>query len=249
MNLRDQLGLGLGSLEELRVMTGVERPASVKEMLARTVFSNDAGVPLVTGQTGRVHGTSEPSDRESAWDKSDRNGLIALHWEAIRRARAATTLDRDSDFFGAFGDVAEFLGSLGVGAAFAGPAGVCLVLGAHAADAAGLDEEFAVGGLPGLFVTGAVLLVFGPLRSSRRSWGVPRYGRRRDPRQPRRGLSGARRLCGLRRPGQAAGPEGGPALHPRARPRVADRHEDVPARARVRGRHRYIRDNIRRRVP
>jgi hypothetical protein len=214
MNPRDQLGLGLGSLEELRVMTGVERPASVKEMLARyrepvvfdealntpdgvalgghqtitferdggfrhaghlrasgfpsfqygvrVVFSNDAGVPLVTGQTGRVHGTNEPGDRESAWDKSDRNGLIALHWEAIRHARAATTLDRDSDFFGAFGDVAEFLGSLGAGAAFAGPAGVCLVLGAHAADAAGLDEEFAVGGLPGLFVTGGILLVFGP---------------------------------------------------------------------------------------
>jgi len=35
MNLRDQLGPGLGSLEELRVMAGVERPASVKEMLAR----------------------------------------------------------------------------------------------------------------------------------------------------------------------------------------------------------------------
>jgi hypothetical protein len=128
----------------------------------RTVFSNDAGVPIVTGETGRVHGTNEPGDRESSWDKTDHDGLVALHWEAIKRARAETTIDRDGDLFGAFGDVAEFIGSLGVGAAFAGPVGVCIVLGAHAADAAGLDEEFAVGGLPGLLVTGGVLLVFGP---------------------------------------------------------------------------------------
>jgi hypothetical protein len=214
MNLRDQLGLGLGSLEELRAITGVARPASLGDMLTRyrepvvfdealntpdgvalgghqtitfhrngdfrheghmratgfpsfqygvrTVFSNDAGVPVVAGESGRVHGTNEPGDRESAWDKTDHNGLIALHWEAIRRARAETTIDRDSDIFGAFGDVAEFLGGLVVGAAFAGPAGVCIVLGAHAADAAGLDQEFAVGGLPGLLVTGGTLLVFGP---------------------------------------------------------------------------------------
>ena len=116
----------------------------------------------MTSQTGRVHGTNEPGSRESSWDTSDRNELIALHWEAIKRAHTETRFDRDGDFFGSFGDVAEFVGSLAVGATFAGPAGVCIVLGAHAADAAGLDEELAVGGLPGLFVTGGVLLVFGP---------------------------------------------------------------------------------------
>jgi hypothetical protein len=66
MNPRDQLGLGLGSLEELRVMTGVERPASVKEMLARyrepVVFdealNTPDGVALGGHQTitGRQHG-------------------------------------------------------------------------------------------------------------------------------------------------------------------------------------------------
>ena len=128
----------------------------------RTMFSNDAGMPLMTGESGHVGGTNSFDDRVSSWDKNDHNGLVALHWEAMKRARAETTIDRDSDIFGAFGDVAEFLGSLAVGATFAGPAGVCIVLGAHAADAAGLDEEFAVGGLPGLLVTGGVLLVFGP---------------------------------------------------------------------------------------
>lgn len=215
MILRNELGRGVESLEELRVLTGVKRPASVKEMLARyrepivfdeplitppgvplgghqtvtfhrngdfrheghmnasgvpsfqygvrTVFSNDAGIPVMTGESGHVAGTNEPfDDRESSWDKTDHNGLVALHWAAMKRARAETTIDRDSELFGAFGDVAEFLGSLVVGAAFAGPVGVCIVLGAHAADAAGLDEEFAVGGLPGLLVTGGTLLVFGP---------------------------------------------------------------------------------------
>jgi hypothetical protein len=51
---------------------------------------------VMAGDTGRVHGTNDPGDRESAWDKTDHNGLIALHWEAIRRARAETTIDRDS---------------------------------------------------------------------------------------------------------------------------------------------------------
>ena len=214
MILRTELGRGVESLEELRALTGVERPASVKEMLARyrepivfdeplvtppgvplgghqtvtfhrngdfrheghmratgafsfqygvrTMFSNDAGLPLMTGESGHVGGSNSFDDRVSSWDKTDHNGLLALHWAAMKRARAETTIDRDSELFGAFGDVAEFLGSLVVGAAFAGPAGVCIVLGAHAADAAGLDEEFAVGGLPGLLVTGGTLLVFGP---------------------------------------------------------------------------------------
>jgi hypothetical protein len=225
MNPRDQLGLGLGSLEELRVMTGVERPASVKEMLARyrepvvfdealntpdgvalgghqtitferdggfrhaghlrasgfpsfqygvrVVFSNDAGVPLVTGQTGRVHGTSEPGDRESAWDKSDRNGLIALHWEAIRHARAATTLDRDSDFFGAFGDVAEFLGSLGVGAPSRARPASAWSSARTRRTRPGSTRSSPWAACPACSSPAGSCSSSGPARSSRRSWPVP----------------------------------------------------------------------------
>ena len=214
MNLRAEAGSDVRSLERIRALTGVARPASLRVVLerfrepivfdeplitpdgvalggrhtitiqrdgrvrneghmratgfpsftfgVRTLIVNDAGVPLLIGAGGRVHGTNEPGDRESSWDESDRNGLIALHWDAIKRARADTSIDRDTDIFGAFGDVASFVASLAVGAAFAGPAGVCIVLGAHAANAVGLDEELAVGGLPGLAVTGGVLLVFGP---------------------------------------------------------------------------------------
>ena len=129
----------------------------------------------MTSQTGASHGTNEPfGSRESSWDTSDRNELIALHWEAIKRAHTETTFDRDAIFFGSFGHLAEFLGSLAVGATFAGPAGVCIVLGAHAADAVGLDEELAVGGLPG------------PLRHRRRAARVrPQRDHPRDRRQRR----------------------------------------------------------------
>ena len=214
MNLRAEVGPDVRSMEKIRSMTGVARPASLQDVLVRyrepivfdeplitpdgvalgghhtitiqrdgrfrheghmratgfpsftfgvrTLIVNDAGVPLLIGAGGRVHGFNEPGDRESTWDEADHNDLIALHWDAIKRARADTSIDRETDIFGAFGDVASFVASLAVGAVFAGPAGVCIVLGAHAANAVGLDEDLAVGGLPGLAVTGGVLLVFGP---------------------------------------------------------------------------------------
>ena len=128
----------------------------------RTVLVNDAGIPAVAAASGRVHGTNEPGDRDSSWDQSAPNPLVALHWAAMKRSRPETSINRDADFFGAIGDVLSFVGSLVGGAIVAGPAGVCIVLGVHTADLAGIDEQLGTAGLAGVVVAGGVLVVFGP---------------------------------------------------------------------------------------
>ena len=214
MSLRAQLGLGVNSLEAIRSMVGVGRPASLRDILiryrqpivideplvtpdgvalgghhtitlgrdgsvrhqghmratgfpsftfgVRTVLVNDAGIPAVAAASGRVHGTNEPGDRDSSWDQSAPNPLVALHWAAMKRSRPETSINRDADFFGAIGDVLSFVGSLVGGAIVAGPAGVCIVLGVHTADLAGIDEQLGTAGLAGVVVAGGVLVVFGP---------------------------------------------------------------------------------------
>lgn len=214
MNLRAELGLGVNSLEAIRSMVGVGRPASLRDILnryrqpivideplvtsegialgghhtitlghdgsfrhqghmratgfpsftfgVRTVLVNDAGIPAVAAASGRVHGTNEFGDRESAWDQSDRNLLLPLYWAAMKRSRPETSINREADFFGTIGDVLSFVGSLAAGAVVAGTAGVYIMLGIHAADAAGLDEHLGIAGLAGVAVAGGVLVVFGP---------------------------------------------------------------------------------------
>jgi hypothetical protein len=214
MSLRAQLGLGVSSLEAVRSMVGVGRPASLRDMLiryrqpivideplvtpdgvalgghhtitlgrdgsvrhqghmratgfpsftfgVRTVLVNDTGVPAVAAASGRVHGTNEPGDRESSWDQSLPNPLVALHWAAMKRSRPETSINWDADFFGTIGDVLGFVGSLVGSAIVAGPAGVCIVLGVHIADLAGVDEQLGTAGLAGVAVAGGVLVVFGP---------------------------------------------------------------------------------------
>src|SRR5262245_35102308 len=214
MSLRAQLGLGVSSLEAVRSMVGVGRPASLRDMLiryrqpivideplvtpdgvalgghhtitlgrdgsvrhqghmratgfpsftfgVRTVLVNDTGVPAVAAASGRVHGTNEPGDRESSWDQSVPNPLVALHWAALKRSRPETSINWDADFVGTIGDVLGFVGSLVGSAIVAGPAGVCIVLGVHIADLAGVDEQLGTAGLAGVAVAGGVLVVFGP---------------------------------------------------------------------------------------
>jgi hypothetical protein len=128
----------------------------------RTVLVNDAGVPAVLAATGRVHGTNEPGDRESQWDERRRQAFVEWHWASMKRARADTAINRDADFFGAFGDVLGFLGALAAGAVVAGTAGLCIIPGVHGAAAAGLDEEAGVGGLVGVGAAAGVLIIFGP---------------------------------------------------------------------------------------
>jgi hypothetical protein len=212
MSLRTDLGPGVGSVEAIRSLVGIDRPASVRDILARyrepvvvdeplvtadgvalggqhritlardgsfrhqghmratgfpsfafgvrTVLDGGEGVPAVFAASGRVHGRNEPGDRESAWDQTGRNGLAAYHWARIKGARPRTEINHDADWFGTIGDVFTFVGTLVVGSVVAGGAGVCLVLGIHAADAAGV--ELGAAGLAGVAVTGGVLLVFGP---------------------------------------------------------------------------------------
>ena len=214
MNLRAQLGFGVNSLEAVRSMVAVGRPASLRDILTRyrqpivideplvtpdgialgghhtitlgrdgsvrhhghmratgfpsftfgvrTVLVNDAGIPAVAAASGRVHGTNELGDRVSSWDQSEPNPLVALHWAAMKRSRPETSINRDADFFGTIGDVLGFVGSLVAGAIVAGPAGVCIVLGVHTADLAGVDEQLGIAGLAGVAVAGGVLVVFGP---------------------------------------------------------------------------------------
>ena len=214
MSLRAQLGLGVSSLEAVRSMVGVGRPASLRNMLlryrqpivideplvtpdgvalgghhtitlerdgsvrhqghmratgfpsftfgVRTVLVNDTGVPAVAAASGRVHGTNELGNRESSWDQSVPNPLVALHWAAMKRSRPETSINWDADFFGTIGDVLGFVGSLVGSAIVAGPAGVCIVLGVHIADLAGVDEQLGTAGLAGVAVAGGVLVVFGP---------------------------------------------------------------------------------------
>ena len=128
----------------------------------RTVLDGGAGVPAVFAAHGRVHGTNEPGDRESSWDKSGENPLVNLHWASLKTARAVTEINRRADFFGTVGDILGFVGTLAAGSVVAGPAGVCILLGIEATDLAGLDEHFGIGGLAGVAVAGGVLVVLGP---------------------------------------------------------------------------------------
>lgn len=128
----------------------------------RTVLTNDAGVPAVAAVSGRVHGTNEPGDRQSNWDESSNEPLINWHWFAMKRARAETSIERDSDVFGTFGEIAGFAFTLAGGAVVAGPTGVVMMLGIHGADAIGLDDHVGIGGLAGVVGAGTVLLIFGP---------------------------------------------------------------------------------------
>lgn len=214
MNVRTELGFGVNSLETVRAIVGIERPAALRDILVRyrepivideplitpdgialgghhritlerdgrvrhqghmratgfpsftfgvrTILINDVGTPAVATASGRVHGTNEFGDRESAWDQSSLNPLVALHWSAMKRSRHETSINRESDFFGTIGDVLGFVGTLAIGGLVAGPAGVCIMLGIHTADAAGLDEHLGIAGLAGVAVAGGVLVVFGP---------------------------------------------------------------------------------------
>jgi len=128
----------------------------------RALLDSGAGAPAVMAASGRVHGFNEPGDRESSWDQTDVNSLLTLHWLSFKGAKLKTDLNFDTDFFGTVGDVLTFVATLAGGALVAGPAGVCIVLGLHAAHAAGLDDEIGLGGLVGVAVAGGVLLVFGP---------------------------------------------------------------------------------------
>lgn len=164
MGLRSQLGYGVGSLERLRALVGANRPASVRNLLARysepfvidepldtpdgvalggqhritierdgkfrheghlratgepsftygirTVVDGSDGTPIVFAANGRVHGTLEFGDRESHWDHSGQDGLVALYWGRLKGARAHTDINRDSDFFGTVSDVFDFFASL-----------------------------------------------------------------------------------------------------------------------------------------
>jgi hypothetical protein len=214
MSLRAELGFGVNSIEAVRSLVGVGRPASLQDILiryrqpivideslvtpdgvplgghhtitlerggsvrhqghmratgfpsftfgVRTVLVNDAGIPAVATASGRVHGTNEPGDREFSWDQSGPNPLVALHWAAMKRSRPETSINREADFFGTIGDVLGFASTLIGGAIVAGPAGVCIVLGVHIADLAGIDEQLGTAGLAGVAVAGGVLVVFGP---------------------------------------------------------------------------------------
>jgi hypothetical protein len=128
----------------------------------RTVIDGGSGVPAVVAASGRVHGTNEAGDREHAWDQQGENPLLGLHWLSLKRATARADLNFDADWFGSVGDVVGFVATLATGSLVGGPAGVCIVLGIHAADIAGIDESLGAGGLVGVAVAGGVLVVFGP---------------------------------------------------------------------------------------
>lgn len=214
MRLLDEIGPGITSLEYVRSQLGMDRPVSLKALLARyrepivldeplvtpdgvalgghhritlerrghfrheghmratgfpsfrygvrTVIQGRSGTPFIAAADGEVHGTNEPGDRESSWDVSGDSPTVALYWASLKGAEHTTDINFESDFFGTIGDVAVFVGTLAGGFAFAGSVGVCGVLGVHAADALGLDEELGTAGLAGVAVAGGVLIVFGP---------------------------------------------------------------------------------------
>ncbi len=214
MNLAEEFGPAITSVEYVRAQLGMPRPVSVGALLARlrepivideplvtsdgvalgghhtitlerngryhhighmratgfpsfryglrTVVDGGAGAPFVAAASGDVHGTNELGDRQSDWDESGQSSGITLYWAALKGAGHRTDLNFQSDFFGSISDVAAFVGSLAAGAAMAGPVGVCFVLGVHAADTMGLDEQLGTAGLAGVAVASGVLVVFGP---------------------------------------------------------------------------------------
>jgi hypothetical protein len=214
MNIVDEIGPGITSLEYVRAQLKMDRPVSVKELLlryrepivfdealvtsdgvalgghhtitleragkyrheghmratgfpsfrfgVRTVIVGRSGTPFITAASGEVHGSNEFGDRESSWDESGESGGVAQYWASLKGATPDTELNFESDFFGTIGDVAAFVATLAGGSFVAGSVGVCFVLGIHAADAVGLDEELGTAGLAGVVVASGVLMVFGP---------------------------------------------------------------------------------------
>jgi hypothetical protein len=128
----------------------------------RTVVVGRSGTPVIAAVSGEVHGSNELGDRESSWDESGESAGVALYWASLKAAEHTTDINFESDFFGTIGDVATFVATLAGGFFVAGSVGVCFVLGIHAADAIGLDEEVGTAGLAGVLVAGGILVVFGP---------------------------------------------------------------------------------------
>jgi hypothetical protein len=214
MNVRNQLGMGVFSLDEVRDTLGVVRPAKLHDLLVRfaapidyhenldtpdglalgghyTVhlerdgtfrFAGDvratgfqsfdfslrvtAGAELaaraVMTAGGRVHGTNEPfsGQRQVDWDQRGQSPQIALNWLDFKRAKPPIAgFERDVSFFGDIGHVVKILAELYASYVTAGVSGECIMLGAAAADEAGLDKSLA--GLVGVEAAEAVLLVFG----------------------------------------------------------------------------------------
>jgi len=214
MNIVDEIGPGITSLEYVRAQLKMDRPVSAKELLlryrepivfdeplltpdgvalgghhtitlertgryrheghmratgfpsfrfgVRTVIVGRQGTPFIRAASGEVHGSNEFGDRESSWDESGESGGIVQYWASLKSAAPDTQLNFESDFFGTIGDVAAFVATLAGGFFVAGSVGVCFVLGIHAADAVGLDEELGTAGLAGVVVASGVLMVFGP---------------------------------------------------------------------------------------
>jgi hypothetical protein len=127
----------------------------------RTVVAGRSGTPFIAAASGEVHGTNEFGDRESSWDESGESSGVTLYWASFKDATHNTDVSFESNFFGTIGDVAAFIGTLAGGFVAAGSVGVCFVLGIHAADAVGLDEELGTAGLAGVVVAAGVLIVFG----------------------------------------------------------------------------------------
>jgi hypothetical protein len=214
MNLLDEIGPGITSLDYVRSQLRMDRPVSVRDLLARyrepivfdeplntpdgvalgghhtitlernghfrheghmratgfpsfrygvrTVMQGRSGTPFIAAASGDVHGTNEPGSRESTWDESGDSSGVSLYWASLKGADHTTDVSFESDFFGTIGDVAVFIATLAGGFFVAGSVGVCFVLGVHAADAIGLDQELGTAGLAGVVVAGGVLVVFGP---------------------------------------------------------------------------------------
>ncbi|TDN88652.1 hypothetical protein [Microbacterium sp. BK668] len=127
----------------------------------RSVIGGGAAEAIVAAQ-GRVHGTNEIGDRESAWNQEGRNNLLTLHWADLKTAPISTSFTHDTDIFGDVGDVLGFAALIAGGAVIGGPAGVAIALGIAVADLAGVDEELGIGGLVGLTLAAGILLVGGP---------------------------------------------------------------------------------------
>ena len=212
MDLREQLGIGVKSLEAVRSIVGIPRPAALRTILTRyddpivfeqplvtpdrialgghqtitlersgrtryqghmratgfpsynfgvcTVLKTPVEMPLVFVANGRVHGTNEPGEREYPWDQFDASGLINLHWSAMKAAVPQTEIKYDANYFGTIGDLLGFIASLYTGGLLGGAPMACLMLGVRAAEQAGANVG--TGGLAGVTVAGAVLVVFGP---------------------------------------------------------------------------------------
>lgn len=214
MNLVDEIGPGITSLEYVRSQLKMDRPVSVKDLLVRyrepivfdeplvtpdgvalgghhtitleraggyrheghmratgfpsfrfgvrTVLVSRSGTPFIAAASGEVHGSNEFGDQESSWNQSGESSGVVQYWASLKGATPDTQLDFESDFFGTIGDVVAFVATLAGGFFVAGSVGVCFVLGIHAADAVGLDEQLGTAGLAGVVVASGVLMVFGP---------------------------------------------------------------------------------------